>query len=124
MTFGRGGGGAVDHLTYGGIHAPRVVVVTAASVALGAFVGAYYSPELDTTYRIAVRDGTLVAEHSRHGTVLLSPLLEDEFEGSEWFVPSLAFDRDDGGAITGFRISQGRSRNLRFERLTDSATRD
>jgi hypothetical protein len=82
---------------------------------LDEYEGEFYSEELDTTYRLSVRDGVLVAHHRRHGDVDLTPVLRDEFRGSQWFIPSLEFDRGDRGEVTGFRITQGRSRNLRFE---------
>jgi len=123
MTFGRGDGGGVDHLTYRGIHAPRVRPVSPGSVALGSYVGAYYSSELDTTYRLRVRNAKLVAEHARHGSIGLTPVLQDEFEGAAWFIPSLEFDRDEQGSVSGFRITQGRSRNLRFERIDEGRPR-
>ena len=91
--------------------------------ALEAYVGAYHSAELDATYRIEVRDGSLVALHRRHGTIALSPRGADEFAGSAWFIPRLDFDRSEVGDVTGFRISQGRSRNLRFERTPGTGGR-
>lgn len=116
MTFGRAdGGGAVNHLLYRDIRAPRVEPITRPLDRLDEYEGEFYSEELDTTYRMSVRDGVLVAHHRRHGDVELTPVLRDEFLGSQWFIPSLEFDRGDRGEVTGFRITQGRSRNLRFE---------
>ncbi len=81
---------------------------------LNDYLGEFYSEELDTSYWLSVRDGTLVAHHRRHGDIELLPLLRDEFRSNQWFVPSLEFDRDERDRVIAFRITQGRSRNMRF----------
>ncbi len=115
MTFGRGSSSVVDHLTYRGIHALRVVPLSSRVIDLEEFTGEFYSEELDTSYWLRVQDGGLVAVHQRHGEIALTPFLEDEFTSDRWFIPVLEFDRNEGGTIVGLRISQGRSRNMRFE---------
>ena len=116
MSFGRSAEGTVDHLTYRGIHALRVEIDSQDSDDLSDYVGEFYSEELDTSYWLSVLDGTLVAHHRRHGDIELLPVMRDEFRGDQWFVPSVEFDRDDLGRVTGLRISQGRSRNMKFRR--------
>ncbi|MCH8289501.1 beta-lactamase family protein [Candidatus Poribacteria bacterium] len=82
---------------------------------LAEFVGDYYSEELDTTYAIIVREGQLVAQHRRNDDIPLT-YTGDGFVGAEWFFPQVHFMRDDNGKITGFRLTGGRVRNLRFDR--------
>ena len=120
MTFGRGVEGKVDHLTYRGIHALRVDAQSHPAGELSDYVGEFYSEELDTSYWLAVRDGALVAHHRRHGDIELTPLLRDEFRGNQWFIPVVEFDRDEREDVIGFRITQGRSRNMRFERRDEN----
>lgn len=112
LIFGRDAEGSVDHVTFRGLRARRA---EAPEEDLRIYEGEYCSPELDACYRLVVRDGTLVALHRRHGTIELTPVLRDRFRGNQWFVPDLEFDRDAQDAIVGFRITQGRSRNIRFE---------
>ena len=85
-------------------------------VQLAEFAGDYYSPELGTTYTIVVRKGQLVAEHRRHDDINLSELDGDLFSGTQWFFQTVQFTRDNEKRISGFRLSAGRVRNLRFDR--------
>ena len=120
MTFGRGVEARVDHLTYRGIHALRVDDESHRAGDLNDYVGEFYSAELDTSYWLAIREGALVAHHRRHGDIELTPLLRDEFRGNQWFIPVLEFDRDQREQVIEFRITQGRSRNMRFERRDEN----
>lgn len=85
------------------------------------YPGAYYSPELETIYRVEAREGRLVAVHLRHGEIPLEPVDEDLFRGNRWFFGRLAFIRDDDGRVDGFRLSGGRVRGVRFVRLAEGA---
>ncbi len=51
------------------IHAKRVAEKPGQDLA--SFAGTYYSPELDTIYRIVESDGALVARHQRHSDIKL-----------------------------------------------------
>jgi len=84
---------------------------------LSAYVGDYYSPELRTTYSIVVEDGGLVAKHQRHPDSKLVAAEPDKFSGTQWWFSNLAFQRDDRGDVTGFLLTGGRVRNLRFDRV-------
>lgn len=84
--------------------------------ALAAYEGRYYSPELETFYTVAVRDSHLVAQHRRHGEIVLTPAEKDSFRGSEWFFGEVTFERGDASTVAGMRVSSGRVRNLRFEK--------
>ena len=114
ITFGRSASGDVDHAMYRRIRAPRVEPYTPTPAQLAEYEGEFYSEELATSYWISVREGDLVANHRRHGDIGLIPSLRDEFRGDRWFFQGVEFDRDANGAVTGFRVSNGRSRNLRF----------
>ena len=81
------------------------------------FTGTYTSEELDTTYRLSVEDGRLIARHQRHPDIVLTPSADDAFSTDTWFFGQARFERDADGAITGMRVSNGRVRNLLFERM-------
>ena len=80
------------------------------------FAGDFYSNELGTTYTLDVADGKLVAQHRRHDDIQLNPTKKDMFLGEEWFFRQVRFTRDSENRITGFRLSGGRVRNLRFDK--------
>jgi len=81
---------------------------------LAAYAGEYFSPELETSYRLVVKGETLVAEHSRHEDIPLRPVRKDRFASS--LLGRVRFERDPDGRINGLRASTGRVRNLRFDR--------
>jgi len=83
---------------------------------LAEFVGDYHSHELGTTYTMVIQDGKLVAQHRRHNDIKLNPTKEDMFLGEQWFFRQVRFTRDIDKQITGFELSGGRVRNLRFDK--------
>lgn len=117
IQFRPGHDGRAERLHYRGIVAPRVDPAGAASQPLAPFAGEYVSRELGTSYVVSVERDTLVVRHRRHGAIRLVPVLRDEFRGSEWFMRGVEFDRDADGRVTGLRITNGRSRNLRFVKI-------
>ena len=79
------------------------------------FAGEYESGELETRYRVEVKDGGLVMHHARHGTIPLTQLWKDDFGGSLWFTRSVEFQRDAAGHVVGFSVFiDDRSRDVRF----------
>jgi CubicO group peptidase (beta-lactamase class C family) len=82
---------------------------------LADYAGMYYSPELETVYRFTVVDGALMADHRRYDPFEVSLITRDEFDGPS-FVDTIRFERDEFGRVTGMRVSNGRVRNLWFEK--------
>ena len=78
------------------------------------YVGAYYSPEIHTSYSLFQRDGKLYAFHIRHGELALEQKFKDLLEG-EYPLNVLKFKREND-IITGVWISNGRVRNLWFQK--------
>ena len=84
---------------------------------LEAYIGSYYSPELETTYRIYsvyVKGHDLHWYHPRHGDFRLKRIRKDVLEG-EYPFSKVKFKRDQDGAIIGIFVSNGRVRNLWME---------
>jgi len=79
--------------------------------ALGAYTGSYYSPELDTIWKIVVKDGKLVGSARALGETALEPAMPDVFQGS-----GLLRFRRIGGRVSGFDVDAGRMFGIRFER--------
>lgn len=84
-----------------------------------AYVGRYFSEELQTFYTIAAKEEQLVVRQRRLGTIPLTPVEADTFRGDfpNPIIPfGLRFVRDNSGTVTGFTVSVGRTRGVRFEK--------
>lgn len=79
------------------------------------YSGKYYSSELQTTYFIYMEDESLKFHHPRHGDHALSILKNDVLQGN-YPLNTLLMIRNEKDEITGFRVSNGRVRNLWFEK--------
>ncbi len=101
------------------IEMPRIADFDPSLVNLEDFIGTYYSSELRTTYEIVRKEGKLLARHQRHPNIHLRPIHEDEFSGDQWFMGQIRFVRDKLKAVTGFKVSNGRVRNLIFTKSAD-----
>jgi hypothetical protein len=121
VMFKEEGDGSVDSCTLfmGGrdIAGKRLASISLSESELAAYAGDYYSPELGTTYSIVVEDGGLIAAHRRHPAAELTATEPDTFAGSHWWFSGVAFERGDQGDVTGFLLTGGRVRNLRFEKV-------
>jgi CubicO group peptidase (beta-lactamase class C family) len=85
---------------------------------LAQLAGTYFSEELEATYHVEVRDGSLVMRHRRHGTIPLTWLNGDDFRGEIWFMRSVEFLRDARGVVTGLSVTvDDRSRDIRFGKV-------
>ncbi|MHA7059597.1 serine hydrolase domain-containing protein [Aquimarina sp. M1] len=81
------------------------------------YTGDYYSPELKTTYSISLKESDLYCEHIRHGKIKLKKLYNDIYSG-DWPIHIIEIKRDDKEKVIGFKISNGRTRNVWFEKKT------
>jgi CubicO group peptidase (beta-lactamase class C family) len=84
---------------------------------LNSYTGRYYSPELDTHYTLYVLgDSVLMGNHSRHGDFDIKIIREDYLEGKLWAFNGIKVKRDKKKKILGLLVSNGRVRNLWFEK--------
>ena len=103
-------------LTHGGVddRYEPLRPYTPAQEEIGAYVGAYYSDELDAVFRITVEDGgLLVTRRWQSQPSRLQPILPDVFQGR---LGCLTFERDSTGAVTGFSRSKD-DLKVHFERV-------
>lgn len=118
IAFPNGSEGPVPHLTLyqgGRINvAQRLVAFDKNSVDLAEFTGTYYSDELATAYSIDLVNDTLIVEHSKLSDSRLDVIKPDMFNCSYWALGQVDFLRDEGGEITGLKVSNGRVRNVYF----------
>lgn len=80
---------------------------------LAEYTGAYYSEELDTTYRVVIENGMLLIKARNAPRVGLVSQTKDEFRQ---LGPTFNFVRNDQRQITGFALSGGRARGIQFVR--------
>jgi len=91
----------------------KVKTITLQPAALQEYTGNYYSAELNTQYKLLVKDSSLQVKTPRYPATNCGPYLKDIFMGN--FI--LRFARNKKNGIEGFYLSTGRSRNLYFEKL-------
>ena len=82
---------------------------------LASYTGKFYSPELETTYEIYLENDTLSYHHARHGDSEMKRIKKDILEGN-WPLSISKYKRNDQGEIIGIFVSNGRVRNLWFEK--------
>lgn len=83
---------------------------------LSEYEGSYYSDEIDSTYRVALRDGKLVVFRKKFDPMPLTPAFRDAFTTMS-ILGTVRFTRDSQNQINGFRLSAGRVRNFVFVRI-------
>ena len=81
---------------------------------LGAFVGRYFSQEIETFYMVTLEEDRLVLQQRRMDDRNLNPRAVDTFARGGLEV---SFERDRNGKVIGFYMSNGRTRGVRFERV-------
>ena len=79
------------------------------------YVGTYYSPEIETTYTIYLKNGALVCYHPRHGEIKMERIAQDKIT-AELPIVFAQIIRSTGGEVNGLRVSNGRVRNMWFEK--------
>ncbi|XLP05870.1 serine hydrolase domain-containing protein [Alteromonas marina] len=81
---------------------------------LSQYAGSYFSPELSSTYHFSPENKQLKISHHRLSDHYIAPVKGDFFSSQ---VGDILFERDFHGEVNGFRISNGRVRNLYFRKL-------
>jgi CubicO group peptidase (beta-lactamase class C family) len=109
--------GAVFHQNGAVVPMKRLEIVRPTAEQLKAYEGRFYSPELDVTYEVTVREGGLRV-HFPGGDVNLTPLRKDVFTAQ---AGTATFTCAASGPCTGFSIDDGRATGLRFNRVAATA---
>ncbi len=76
------------------------------------YKGEFYSPELDTKYRITANDAELFVKIPRNEEMKFSPFIRDMFYGDF----NILFSRDKKNKVNGFFLTTGSVRNLYFKK--------
>ncbi len=79
-------------------------------------VGSYYSPELETTYTLDIKEGELMGEHPRHGVFKIKMVATDTLLSELFAFARVYIVRGENNKIKGVRVTNGRVRNMWFEK--------
>ena len=122
LTFHRDSDGGIEGATLnqnGQQHATRLEGYEAWEPAIDylvGFEGRYFSEEIETFYTVRVEEAKLVMHQRRMGSIDLTPEKEDTFSAPA-IEFSISFERDRNSQVIGFYLSNGRTRDVRFERV-------
>jgi CubicO group peptidase (beta-lactamase class C family) len=83
---------------------------------LKAYVGLYYSEELDVTYRLVVEEGKLFLRYRHAPEEALRSSGKDKFQVASL---QLDFERNTLKEVLAFKVQTDRVRNIRFVRIED-----
>lgn len=116
FTPGRDGAVALEETVPNGdtFRYLRMSALKSDAQSLAAFAGAYVSDELDTTWRIEVRDRTLALRRVAMPDVTLQPVFVDAFNSPLGVV---RFQRS-GGRVTGLVVGAGRVTGFVFRKAS------
>jgi hypothetical protein len=117
VEFVREPGGAVTHLLYRGINAPKVNMPEIAPANLAAYAGDYWSEELRVVGRIEIHDGKLATRQTSGSWIYFVPSGADRFDSDAGGLV-LEFTRGSTSEVTGASLSGGRVRHIRCTRVT------
>ena len=95
----------------------RAERTTLTAADLQGYAGRYFSEELEATMHIAVEDGGLVLHQLGQSPQPLSPVSGDSFSAEVFHLNEIAFERSGSGGVTGFTVSNGRTRGVLFEKM-------
>ena len=79
--------------------------------------GTYWSPELETSYQLNFQSGeSIQGYHQRHGYFQMEMVGQDTLQGNLYAFRRAVLVRDEANQIVGLRVSNGRVRDLWFEK--------
>lgn len=86
---------------------------------LSIYVGKYYSEELEASYKLVLKDGKLVMQHSRLADIVLNQIEENKFSGSgpNTFFFTVVLNKNKHGEITEFDMTNWGAKDIRFEKI-------
>lgn len=84
------------------------------SISLSDYTGRFYSPELESNLDFILKGEHLIAHHVRHGDFSVELVKKDALEVQNF--ASIEVVRDSKNIITGIKVSNGRARNVWFEK--------
>lgn len=116
LTFHLNEDGSADSLTLhqNGNHIARKMTWKPTAAELESYVGSYFSDELETMYHVEMGDDGLQLVHYHIAEPMKLTASKKDTFGATFPMAGIEFVRDESGAITGFKASNGRTRNVLF----------
>ncbi len=96
---------------------PKSKFVSIHEDVLKEYTGKYYSKELQTSYRLKINDGKLIAQHQRHKDIQLLPTGHDRFHAETGPLSDISFVRDNKKQVIGFNHTGPGIANLAFSKV-------
>ncbi len=114
FTFTDGDRPALDVVDAGQrpVHFERWAPAVVTPTALAAYAGDYYSEDLDARYKVIASDSTITLRTGTESGIPARPVFADVFVAGGY---TIQFARK-GSAVTGFDVTDGRMRHVRFVR--------
>ena len=84
---------------------------------LSEFTGRYYSSELNAYYSFFIKEGNLVAKHTRLGDFPLKAIKNNYFIGNKGSFLKVVFLRNSFNEVIGFEVSSSRAKNVSFVKI-------
>ncbi|REL24526.1 hypothetical protein DYD21_18230 [Rhodohalobacter sp. SW132] len=81
------------------------------------YTGRYYSSDLGTEYSFTVENGRLRFHHRKLDSQSLFPVFPDAFRSGGRIIVFTVFTRDEDHHLNGFRVSDSRVWEGRFDRI-------
>ncbi len=85
--------------------------------ALMKYTGTYYSPELDCSYGIILKDHTLYLTNFKYPDEKIRMTGLNHLNTNTWWIYHLVMLRDKKGEISGFEVNAGRVMHLKFNKV-------
>ncbi|MEM9547852.1 MAG: serine hydrolase domain-containing protein [Bacteroidota bacterium] len=82
-----------------------------------AYVGAYYSDLLQVGYSIDYEDGALTIKNLHTAKVKLIRIKDELFNGNQWFMRSIEFQKDDASNVIGFKTRMQEVDGVQFKKV-------
>lgn len=99
------------------MRAPRVKEFDPKSIKLSDYTGVFYSPELETRYTIVLEGDKLKATHIRNEPCEMHLVSNGIFNADAWYMGRIEFIKNSQGVVTGMKVSSGRTKNVKFDKL-------
>jgi CubicO group peptidase (beta-lactamase class C family) len=80
------------------------------------YTGNYYSPELDCSYQIVLKDHHLVLTNAKYNDSPLKLYGDNNLTDDFWWMDNLVILRNKKGQISGFEVNSGRIRHVLFKK--------